>query len=128
MLTFTITNRKNLPTYTPAVYQHPPPIVSSSAISPTIFSEIMRREKIITGLVETFPHKVGDLVEPVNPQDVEKYGKCTIHSICDQYIHLEKDHKWPKNDNPMLVTASCQHGTLFYATTNYFKDKLNVTP
>ncbi len=87
----------------------------------TVYQEVMRRDKLIKELVNAFKHKVGDEIEPAKQEDFDKYGKCTIMGICAAYIHLEKDFKWPKNDNPMIVTASSENGEIFYATTNYFK-------
>jgi len=82
----------------------------------------MRRDRVIKDLVKTFKHAVGAKVEPHNADDFKKWGLCTIMGICSEYIHLEKDFKWPKNDNPMIITASSDTGEIFYATTNYFKE------
>ena len=119
MLSITITNRKQPFVYTPPVFNAP--VVHTTTTPPTIFTEVMRRERVMAEILASFKHKVGDEIEPANQQDFEKYGKCTIMGICDQYIHLGRDFKWPKNDNPMLVTASSESGEIFYATTNYFK-------
>jgi len=124
MLTFTITNREKPVVYTPAVYQQP---VINSVVANTaaqnLFNEIKRREQVITELVKQFKYNAGDTIIPADEEDFKKYGTCTVMAICDQYIHLGKDFKWPKNDNPMIVTASSEAGELFFATTNYFKGK-----
>lgn len=107
-----------------------PPVVSWTApkapyVQPTvntaIYAEVSRRDAVIKQLVKDFKHVVGDVLEPANPDDLKKWGKCLIIGICSEYIHLEKDHKWPANDNPMIITASSDNGEIFYATTNYFK-------
>ena len=117
MLVTKITNRKQPPV--PVVYS--PPVSTISPQPAALFNEIRRRENIIAALVKDFKHKVGDYLEPGNQQDFDKWGKCTVLVICDQYIHLGRDFEWPKNDNPMLITASSESGEIFFATTNYFK-------
>jgi len=119
MIVTTITNRKTptpTTTYTPTVYQPTTP-----AANLAIFNEVTRRDKIVKELFKGFKHVKGDKVNPSNAEDVEKFGKCTIISVVDSYIQLEKDFKWPANDNPMIVTASSTDGEIFYATTNYFE-------
>jgi len=116
MITTTITNRKQ-PTVIsyPAVYT--PPVHNL-----TLYNEVKQRDLIIVDLFKKFKYKPGDSVEPASEDELKKYGVCTILSVVDKYIMLEKDFKWPKNDNPMIVTASSDNGEIFYATTNYFKE------
>jgi hypothetical protein len=127
MIVLTITNRKKPTVFTPAVVSPPTiqpqnlPYVTNLAI----YNEAKRRNAIIKELVKTFNYKVGDVVDCSNPQDQTKWGSCTILSVLDDYQHMEKDHKWPGNDNPMIVTASSASGEIFFATTNYFKDGVN---
>lgn len=121
MIFTTITSRKR-PT-PPA--RTPPPVVNNTALpyvtNLAIYNEAKRRNNIIKQLVKEFKYKSGDVVECKNPQDQAKWGSCTIISVLDDYQHMEKDHKWPANDNPMIVTASSNVGEIFYATTNYFQ-------
>ncbi len=118
IITFISDRIKPPPPMVPFVQQNNSHIPS---ITNTVYQEVMRRDKVIKDLVKDFKHVVGAEVEPNNEDDVKKWGKCTIMGICSQYIHLEKDFKWPKNDNPMIITASSEHGEVFYATTNFFK-------
>ena len=87
-----------------------------------IYKEIRRKDDIIKKLVKDFKHKVGDKVEPASEEAKAKWGTCEVIGICTDYIYLEKDFKWPKNDNPMIVTAASETGEIFWATTNYFKE------
>ncbi len=107
------------------VYSPPPPVVNNTALpyvtNLAIYNEAKRRNNIIKQLVKEFKYKSGDVVECKNPADQAKWGSCTIISVLDDYQHMEKDHKWPANDNPMIVTASSNVGEIFYATTNYFQ-------
>lgn len=120
MIFLTITSRKKPPAPPP-----PAPVVNVNALpyvtNLAIFNEARRRNKIIKELVKEFKYKSGDVVECSNPQDQARWGACTIISVVDDYMYMEKDHKWPPNDNPMIVTASSQEGEIFYATTNYFQ-------
>lgn len=118
MIVLTITDRIKAP-----VYQTPAPFVNNYApsVNTAIFLEAQRRDKLMKDLVRSFNHVVGDTVVPKNEADAKTWGKCTIMGICSEYIHLEKDFKWPKNDNPMIITCSSETGEIFYATTNYFK-------
>jgi len=120
MIVLTITNRKK-----PVVYTTPAPVVNNTALpyvtNLAIYNEAKRRNKIIKDLVREFKYKSGDVVECKNPADQTRWGQCTIISVLDDYQHMEKDHKWPANDNPMIVTASSNVGEIFYATTNYFQ-------
>ena len=126
MIVLTITNRKKPTVFTPAL---PAPVVNNTAMpyvtNLAIYNEAKRRNAIIKELVKTFNYKVGDVVDCSNPQDQTKWGSCTILNVLDDYQHMEKDHKWPGNDNPMIVTASSAAGEIFFATTNYFKDGVN---
>jgi len=123
MIVLTITNRKKPTVFTPAVVSPPTiqpqnlPYVTNLAI----YNEAKRRNNIIKQLVKEFKYKSGDVVECKNPADQTRWGNCTIISVLDDYQHMEKDHKWPANDNPMIVTASSNVGEIFYATTNYFQ-------
>jgi hypothetical protein len=105
-----------------------PPVVYTGnhhvqpALNTTVYQEVLRRDKVIKDLVKGFKHVVGAKVAPKNDADFDKWGMCQIIGICSEYIHLEKDFKWPKNDNPMIITASSENGEIFYATTNYFKE------
>ena len=124
MIFTTITSRKK-----PTAYVTPPPVVNNTALpyvtNLAIYNEAKRRDKIIKELSKEFKYKSGDVVECKNPQDQAKWGSCTIISVLDDYKYMEKDHKWPANDNPMIVTASSQEGEIFYATTYSFKDGVN---
>jgi hypothetical protein len=120
MIVLNISDRvKPPPPFTPVVYtgnQHVPAVSTG-----TVYQEVLRRDKVIKDLVKEFKHVVGDEIEPKHEDDLKKYGVCKVLGICSEYIHLEKDFKWPKNDNPMIITASSDNGEIFYATTNYFK-------
>lgn len=124
MIVTTITNRKK-----PQVYSPPAPVVHTQNLpyvtNLAIYNEAKRRNSIIKELVKTFNYKKGDVVECKNPADTAKWGQCTILNVLDDYQHMEKDHKWPANDNPMIVTAAAENGEIFFATTNYFKDGVN---
>lgn len=125
MLITTITNRKK-----PFVYQHPAPVVIPNTPQPyvsnmAIYNEAKRRNAIIKDLVKNFKHKKGDKLICSNVDDVARWGECTLISIVDDYQHMEKDHKWPPNDNPMIITAAAENGEIFFATTNYFKEGVN---
>ncbi len=119
MIVLNITERIK-PTPVVTYVQHTNPHVPA-AVNTTVYQEVMRRDKVVKDLVKDFKHVVGSRVEPKNDADVTKWGTCTVIGICSEYIHLEKDHKWPKNDNPMIITASSESGEIFYATTNFFK-------
>lgn len=126
MIITTITNRKKPVVWPPApqapvVHTQSLPYVTNLAI----YNEAKRRNGIIKDLVKTFNYKKGDKVECANPADTAKWGQCTIMGILDDYQHMEKDHKWPPNDNPLIVTAAAEDGSIFFATTNYFKDGVN---
>ena len=120
MIFTTITSRKK-----PVVCSPPPLVVNNTALpyvtNLAIYNEAKRRNNIIKQLVKEFKYKSGDVVECKNPADQTRWGQCTIISVLDDYQHMEKDHKWPANDNPMIVTASSNVGEIFYATTNYFQ-------
>ena len=107
--------------YTPTVYSPAAPVNQPYVTNLAIYNEAKRRNSIIKDLVKEFKHKKGDKLECVNDQDITRWGECTLISIVDDYQHMEKDHKWPANDNPMIVTASSAEGEIFFATTNYFK-------
>lgn len=123
MIISTITPRKKPVVYTPVVHTPVIPIHQGVVHSTAIYAEVKRRETIVEALFKEFPYKANDVVAPSDPQDLEKWGHCTILSVVDRYIHLGKDFKWPKNDNPMIVTASSESGEIFFATTNYFAGK-----
>lgn len=97
------------------------PTPQQPAANAELFKEIQRRDKVIKDLVRDFKHVVGSKVTPAREEDEKEWGVCQVIAICTEYIHLEKDHKWPKNDNPMIVTCFTEHGEIFNATTNYFK-------
>ena len=123
MIVLRITERvKPIPVPAPWV----PPVShlphSGSSFANELYKEIKRKDDIIKALVKDFKHKVGDTVEPAKEEALAEWGKCKIMNICSEYIHLGKDFEWPKNDNPMIITASSEAGEIFYATTNYFKD------
>lgn len=121
MIVTTIFNRKKPPApFTPTVYTPTPGYNHNQANNFVVYQEVLRRDKIIKDLVKEFKHKPGDELVPKHQDDVDKWGKCTMISIVNDYIHMEKDHKWPKNDNPLILTVSAESGELFYATTNYF--------
>lgn len=128
MIITTITNRKKPAVWPPAP---PAPVVNPANLpyvtNLAIYNEAKRRNNIIKELVKSFIYKKGDVVECANPRDTEKWGQCTILNVLDDYQHMEKDHKWPANDNPMIVTAAAENGEIFFATTNYFKDGVNET-
>lgn len=122
MIVIKITERiKPLPLPPPTITYPPFNNSYTPTVNGKIYADIQRKNKIIQDLVKEFKYKVGDRVEPREERDKEKWGECTIISVVSQYIHLEKDFKWPANDNPMIVTACTDTGEIFYATTNYFK-------
>jgi len=114
MITLTISNKKQHTVVTPVVTT----VVDNPSTG--IFAEAVRREKIVKELAEGFKFKQGDKVLPKDPAAFAQWGECTVMAVCSDYIHLGKDHVWPKNDNPMIVTASSSVGEIFFATTNYF--------
>jgi hypothetical protein len=120
MIVLTISDRQKPSSYTPPV------VVTNNVHVPlignqTLYNEIKRRDAVIKDLIKDFKYVVGATIEPKDEENLKKYGVCQILGICSEYIHLEKDFKWPKNDNPMIITASSDNGEIFYATTNYFK-------
>ena len=122
MIILQITEREKTVVY--PVIQHSPFQTTHQAATTEAaekFKEAQRRQQIITALVKNFNYKEGQEAWPATEAHVSKWGKCTIIGICSQYIHLEKDIKWPANDNPMIVTASSHDGEIFNATTNFFK-------
>jgi hypothetical protein len=123
MIITTITPRKKPVVYTPVVHTPVVPVHQGVVHSTAIYAEVRRREAIVESLFKAFPYKVNDIVAPADKQDLEKWGQCTIVSVVDNYIYLGKDFKWPKNDNPMIVTAASENGEMFFATTNYFAAK-----
>ena len=104
-------------TYTAPPFQNPPLVCANKKL----WEEIQRKDKIVRELAKEFKYKPGDQIYPKNEADQKSYGTCTVMSVVDQYIYLEKDFKWPANDNPMIVTAASETGEMFYATTNFFK-------
>jgi hypothetical protein len=120
MIVLTISDRQKPFNYTPPVVVANNPHVPVIG-NQTLYNEIKRRDAVIKDLIKDFKYVVGARVEPKDEEDLKKWGVCNILSICSEYIYLEKDFKWPKNDNPMIVTASSDNGEIFYATTNYFK-------
>lgn len=126
MITINITPRKKPPApYTPPAVQYTnPPYNHTYANNVAMYNEIMRRDKIVKELFNKFQYKAGDEIVPKNEDAQKKWGKCKVMGVVSEYVHLEKDYKWPKNDNPMIVTVAAESGEMFYATTNYFKEKV----
>lgn len=120
MIVLTISDRIKPVPFTPVVYNSPH--LPATTPNNEVYQEVLRKDKIIKELVAAFKHPVGAEVEPKSAEHFLKWGKCKILGICSEYIHLEKDFKWPKGDNPMIVTACSEAGEIFYATTNFFKE------
>jgi hypothetical protein len=121
MIVTHITNRIKPPpaaTWTAPVVNYP----ALPAVSSPLCQEVLRKDKVIKDLVKDFKHVVGSVVYPKTEEGFKRWGKCQVLGICSEYIHLEKDFKWPKDDNPMIITASSETGEIFYATTNFFKE------
>ncbi len=121
MIVIKITDRIKpvvIPPFPITTYPAATPVASTTS---KIYEEIERKDKIIKDLVKQFKYKKGDTVLPRAVKDREKWGHCTIMHVVDRYIYLEKDFKWPVNDNPMIVTAVTEAGEIFTATTNYFE-------
>jgi hypothetical protein len=67
------------------------------------------------------PFQGGDTAYPSSKKDYETYGPCLIIGVCRSYKDFGYEGKWPKNDNPMIVTFAPlknknQH---IFCTTNY---------
>jgi len=104
-----------------------PGMRSSVAFLPNSITntEWARRQAILEKLALECPYIVGDVVRPSNAMDFEKDGFYTITHIAETYSDWKgptgKDSNWPKNDNPMIVTAQrVKDGYVSIATVNYF--------
>ena len=116
MLKFVLADRKKPPV--PFVYKAPTVAQQPAAVNIELFNEARRRDNIIKELVKKLPYKVGDKVVPADPNKKEE--SATIVGICTTYAHLGHEYTWPKNDNPMIVTArKDKDGTIYFCTTNY---------
>jgi hypothetical protein len=88
----------------------------------SMFTEAQRRDSIIKEHVKKFPFKEGDIVQPVEPTEFEKYGKLMISKIADSYGKLGKNEEWPSNDNPFIISVYVEKtNSYLFCTTNYLK-------
>lgn len=87
--------------------------------------EFIRRDALIKQLATEFPMQAGDSAFPVNRKDYELYGPCLIFGVCRSYKEFGFKSKWPKNDNPMIVTFHPikLKGQHIWCTTNYLTKK-----
>ena len=121
-----IKDRKSPPAVVapPSTVFYPAGTAAHSANGGEVYKEIARRNAIISELVGKCPYKAGDIVQVVGEKDREKEGDCQVVGMVTAYYLLEKDNKWPKDDNPMIVTArSFKNNTTFFCTTNYLEPK-----
>ena len=119
MLVATITQRKP---DTPNVIPWVKPVVStysSTNGAGSFMAVAMKRDHIIKTLLSEIDYKIGDEVVPANPE-VEK-KKATVIDIVKNYCEFNSDYKWPKSDNPLIVTCMTEDKCIYTCTTNYVK-------
>lgn len=87
--------------------------------------EFVRRDSLIKQLATEFPIQTGDTAFPTIKKDYEQYGPCMVFGICRSYKDFGFKSKWPKNDNPMIVTFAPVKlkGQHIWCTTNYLTKK-----
>ena len=87
--------------------------------------EFVRRDNIVKQLATECEFQNGDTAYPRDKKGYTEYGAVLIVGICRTYKDFANDHKWPKNDNPMIITFAPlndrkQH---IFCTTNYLSKK-----
>lgn len=112
MLVINIPNRKK-PT--------PPISYSYTPATPTLFTELNKRQRIVADQYKACPYAVGDKCVGVAATDKDTYGEVEVTHICRTYAELGKDYEWPANDNPLIVTAYSPKAGLFFCSTNFLK-------
>lgn len=45
---------------------------------------------------------------PLDTEEKEAYGLCTVKKIYRSYWDFEKSDNWPKDDKPMIITIECE--------------------
>ena len=86
-------------------------------------AEYVRRDMLVKQLALECPYNAGDTAYPSEKKEYEEYGAVFIVGIAQSYKDFEPDHKWPKNDNPMIVTFAPlkNRGTHIFCTTNFLQ-------
>ena len=67
-------------------------------------AEFVRRDKIVRDLWIKTDVNIGDVCYPVAAKAYEESGACVVTGLCRSLSDFGPDDKWPKNDNPMIVS------------------------
>jgi len=124
MLVATITQRKPdtpsvIPWVKPFVPIPPKQTYSLTNGAGTFMAVAMRRDHIIKTLLSEVNYKIGDTVVPADKTIAQQ--KATVIDIVKNYCEFNSDYKWPKSDNPLIVTCQKEDGHIYTCTTNYLE-------
>lgn len=97
---------------TPQVYQlthKPAPFFTDKEVKAAIArkispQEFVRRDNIVRDLYAKTKLEAGDTAYPIHAKAYEESGACIIVGVCKSLHDFSADSKWPKNDNPMIVS------------------------
>lgn len=67
-------------------------------------AEFVRRDNIVRDLYFKTKLEAGDTAYPVHPKAYQESGACYVVGVCKSLHDFSPDSKWPKNDNPMIVS------------------------
>jgi len=88
---------------------------------------VVERDKIIREWAAKCTYKPGDTAYPTSDEGREKYGECFVRGIAKSYAEYG-NYAWPKNNNPMIVSAwSTKQKAEFVCTINYLAKEKEVT-
>lgn len=123
-------SKRPVPVYQPPAHNYGTPwyspkeiaLATARKITP---AEYVRRDNIIKELYGKCTFDTGDIMFPDDPKGYAEYGPVLIIGVCQSYSDFAPGDKWPKNDNPMIVTFcpvsnKSQH---VFCTVNYLTDK-----
>jgi hypothetical protein len=82
--------------------------------------EVVRRDLVVKHKWMEFRGVRGQVVEAANANQRKQYGKLTIIGCVKSVFDIEND-KWPKDDNPLTVSAISEKEGNIIAATDFFK-------
>lgn len=82
--------------------------------------EVVRRDLIVKNKWMDFKGVRGQVLEAASANQRKQYGKLTIVGCAKSIFDIEND-KWPKDDNPLSVSAISEKEGDIIAATNFFQ-------
>ena len=88
------------------------------------FTQVLKRNAILQELLKGCTAKVGDIVTPRDPKELEAMGElCVIEAVYDNITNLEPE--WPKDNKPYTMKFKSQKtGKSFYCNPLYYKSRI----